>query len=260
MSNGFINITTSGSGDVSYYLREKECTGYYHSGGELLKKDILEAWERMEEQEKMGNKALGIRGRHDAQVRKNYTLSMPNELSPLACIERVREIVEQTPIKDCTYTIAVHRGLKEDVHNQHVHLLVNERNLATQKKDREMIKKSFLEQTFRPLYHSAFELEFSKGNTYEWRERIEVGLYESDRAYSRGVIEEANGIGLSVRAEQEESQSKEAAKEAKTLSFLQDLAAAMKSEKLAEQERQAQSERERAKQREQQKGRGMKPY
>lgn len=236
MSTGFINITTSGSGDVSYYLRENECIGHYHSGGELLKKDILLSWERLEEQEKFGDKTLGIRGRHDAQVRKNYTLSMPNELSPLECIERVRGIVEQTPINDCTYTIAVHRGLKEDVHNQHVHLLVNERNLVTQKKDRTMIKKSFLEQTFRPLYQAAFASEFSKGKTYEWRERIEVGLYESDRAYSREAIAEVQSVGHLTKQEQVD--------EAATLAFLQDLAAAMKSEKLAEQERQAQAERE----------------
>lgn len=222
MSKGFINISVSGSGSIDYYLREDECLGYYHSAGLLSKSAILSDWKRIEEQEKFGNKSLGIRGRHDAQVRKNYTLSMPNSLSPDLCLSRVQELVLQTSIKDCTYTIAVHRGVKDGIANQHVHLLVNERNLRTLKKDREMIKKRWLEETFRPAYQSVFKEEFSLGKEVGYRERIAVSLYESDRALSRSTIEEVSSLSLSNSREK-----------VSTLSFLEDFAKALAKDKAA---------------------------
>lgn len=193
MSKGFINISTSSKSDISYYLRDGECIDYYHSHkkdshSSITKGEILDIWKTIGKNEIEGNKSLGIRGRHDAQVRKNYTLSMPNSLSSRECIEKVKHLVEQTPIKNCTYTIAVHKGEKDGVVNRHVHLLVNERNLETMKKDRQMINKVFLEQSFRPLYEKAFEQEFSKGKDLEKRERIEVGLYSADRAKARRGI------------------------------------------------------------------------
>lgn len=203
MSKGFINITTSGQGDVSYYLREKECIGYKHSKGDLTKDEILKEWKNLEQNEKLGNKSLGIRGRHDAQVRKTYVLSMPNQISPQDCINRVEKVISQTGIKNCSYTVVVHRGEKDGVKNQHVHLLVNERNLETMKKDREMIKRDWLEKTFRPTYQKEFAKEFEQGADLPSRDRIAVGLYESDRDYAREVIKEVASVS------QEASMSKD---------------------------------------------------
>lgn len=204
MSKGFINVSTSHTGDISYYLREGECIGYYHKDSVISKEEILSAWKTIGKNEIEGNKSLGIRGRHDAQVRKNYTLSMPNSLSAKDCIEKVKSLVIQTPIKDCTYTIAVHKGEKDGIENRHVHLLVNERNVHTMKKDREMINKVFLEKSFRPLYEKTFESEFSKGRAVEKRERIEVGLYSADRAKARrGIVEYQRTADFYKRQEQE---------------------------------------------------------
>lgn len=220
MSQGFINISVSGSGSIGYYLREEECIAYYHSQGLLSKSAILLDWQRIESDEKFGNKSLGIRGRHDAQVRKNYTLSMPNELSAAECLHRVQKLVDETGIKNCTYTIAVHRGAKDGIENQHVHLLVNERDLRTLKKDREMIKKRWLEHTFRPAYQSVFKEEFSLGKEVGYRERISVSLYESDRAFSRSTIEELSSLSLSNSREK-----------VSTLSFLENFAKALAKDK-----------------------------
>ena len=187
MAKGFTNVTHSGNGGVAYYLREGECLAYRHSKG-YNKEEILKHWQDIEKNEKLGNKDLGIQGRYDARVRTNYILSMPNSLSPNECIDRVQSIIDKTPIKDCVYTTVVHKGEKDGITNQHVHLLVNERILSTQKKDRQMIRKEWLEKSFKPTYEKEFKQEFEAGKTVAPRERINQGLFEADRKASRQGI------------------------------------------------------------------------
>ena len=187
MSKGFTKVSHSGNGNVAYYLREGECIAFKHPQG-YNKEAILQHWEEIEKNEKLGNKDLGIRGRHDARVRTNYILSMPNSLSPNECINRVQSIIDKTPIKDCVYTTVVHKGEKDGITNQHVHLLVNERLLSTQKKDREMQRKEWLDKSFKSLYEKEFKVEFSEGQTVAPRERINQGLFEADRKASRQGI------------------------------------------------------------------------
>ena len=187
MSKGFTKVSHSGNGNVAYYLREGECMAFKHPQG-YNKESILQHWEEIEKNEKLGNKDFGIRGRHDARVRTNYILSMPNSLSPNECIDRVQSIIDKTPIKDCIYTTVVHKGEKDGITNQHVHLLVNERLLSTQKKDREMQRKEWLEKSFKSLYEKEFKVEFSEGQTVAPRERINQGLFEADRKMSRQGI------------------------------------------------------------------------
>lgn len=187
MSKGFAKVSHSGNGNVAYYLREGECLAFKHPKS-YDKETILQHWQEIEKNEKLGNKDLGIRGRHDARVRTNYILSMPNSLSPNECIERVQSIIDKTPIKDCIYTTVVHKGEKDGITNQHVHLLVNERILSTQKKDREMQRKEWLDKSFKRLYEQEFKVEFSQGQTVAPRERINQGLFEADRKASRQGI------------------------------------------------------------------------
>lgn len=204
MAIGFMNATTSGSGDVGYYLREKECTRFVHSSGDLSRSEVLKSWRTIEENEKLGNKELGIRGRHDAQVRKNYVLTMPNVLNDKECTDRVKRIIEKTPIKNCTWTICVHKGEKDGITNKHVHLLVNERNLQSMKKDREMIKKVFLVKELRPTYEQEFKHEFEQSKNLNRRERIKTPLYEADRTFARETIKESENI---ARKETENQQT-----------------------------------------------------
>lgn len=193
MAKGFINITVSGNGDVSYYGREKECL-HILSSSKLSrdKTQLVKDWKQIEQVEKSGDKTLGIRGRHDAQVRKNYTLSLPNELSAEVAAQRIQKIVEQTPIKDCTYSIFIHRGAKNGIVNLHAHLIVNERNLDTQKKDRSMIKQAFLEKSFRPLFSAEFLKERQEGKEYESRDRIAETFFHADLGYSQQSIQSLN--------------------------------------------------------------------
>ena len=187
MSKGFAKVSHSGNGNVAYYLREGECMAFKHPQG-YNKEAILQHWQEIEKHEKLGNKDLGIRGRHDARVRTNYILSMPNSISPQDCLDRVQSIIDKTPIKDCIYTTIVHKGEKDGITNQHVHLLVNERILSTQKKDREMQRKEWLDKSFKNLYEKEFKIEFSEGQTVAPRERINQGLFEADRKASRQGI------------------------------------------------------------------------
>jgi MobA/MobL family len=192
MASGFVSVSHSGSGRVDYYLREGECLEFKHSNGLLDLSEIKNHWQEIEKNEKIGNKDLNIRGRHDARVRTNYILSMPNELQAKDCIDRTEHLIKQTPIKDCTYTIVVHKGEKDGITNQHVHLLVNERNLTTMKKDREMQRKEWLEKEFRPMFAKEFSAERSQGKTYEKRERIETALYQADTQLARQAIASQN--------------------------------------------------------------------
>lgn len=188
MSKGFINVSVRQNGDISYYLREKECVHFLSSKNLSFEKEELKnQWLEIENLEKLGSESLGIRGRHDARVCKSYILSMPNELSPEECSNRVQNIINQTCIKDCTWTIVVHQGKKEGITNQHVHLLVNERNLETMKKDREMVKKSFLSD-FKKVYQKEFDKEFSEGRKTVARGRVETGLFWANPDLAREII------------------------------------------------------------------------
>ena len=191
MAKGNIQASRSHGGNVGYYLREDECEAYLHSAHPLMEKeDVLRSWKRIEHDEIKGNKALGIRGRHDAQVRTNYMMTMPNDLSALHIIERVKEIIEKTPIKDCTYTICVHGGRHGEVaENKHVHLLVNERSLVTGKKIRELSQKPFLEK-LKGIYRQEFALELSQGKEVATRERIDTSLWKASPALARELCVE----------------------------------------------------------------------
>ena len=186
MAKGNIQASRSHGGGMEYYLREKECTAYRHSDKWAIdKKAVLEQWKQIERNEIKGNRELGIRGRHDAQVRTNYMLMMPNELSAQECIDRVQSIIDETPIKDCVYTICVHGGRQGEVeHNQHVHLLVNERSKVTGKKDRELSQKAFLEK-LKTIYRKEFAVEFARGREVAPRERIDASLWKASPVLAR---------------------------------------------------------------------------
>ncbi len=203
MAKGFINISHSQNGSVDYYAREKECTYILSSKNLSFDKDnLLKDWLRIEQKEKLGDKAMGIRGRHDARVRTNYILSLPNELSPQAGAERIKNIIDQTPIAQCSYSVFIHKGEKNGIINQHAHLIVNERFLDNHKKDREMQRKEFLEKTFRPLFEQEFAPERIKNVSYDKRDRIENIFYYSDENRAKKGIEETNLQSVEKKAKQ----------------------------------------------------------
>lgn len=228
MAKGFINVSTSGSGDVSYYLRESECLHVQSSANLSAERaELLEQWKQLERQEKLGSKELGIRGRHDAQVRKNYTLSLPNELSAKEAATRIEAMLKETPIQDCSYSICIHRGEKDGVRNLHAHVLVNERNLKTMKKDRQMIKKAFLEKEFRPKFEQAFAAERALGKDLVSRERIEPALFQSSPEVARELLRTYQEQARPVQKEPSLAElfsAYAAASEAKQAEKLKDLA------------------------------------
>jgi len=204
MSKGFVNVSIRYNGNIGYYLREKECT-YILSSENLSssseKEELKNQWLEIEKIEKLGSKDLGIRGRYDAVVYRSYILSMPNQLTAEECANRVKNIIEKTVIKDCTWTIAVHRGEKEGITNQHVHLLVNERNIKTLKKDREIIKKSFLND-FKKIYQQEFKEEFSVGKEVSPRGRIETNLFWTNSDLAREIIAQQQQSHISEKNRQ----------------------------------------------------------
>lgn len=207
MASGFC-MASIGSGGAGYYLREGECIDFKHSNQMLGSRDlIMKDWDRIARDEINGNKELGIRGRHDAQVRKTYMFTVPNELTPKESIERIDNLIQKTPIKDCTYTICFHRGERDGIDNKHIHVMVNERNLKTMKKDRTMVKPEFLAKEIKPLYQEAFAKEFMLAPQIKGqRERIHMALYKSDESYARQEINAQKEIVPSVSASLSDAQ------------------------------------------------------
>ena len=188
MASGFCNVSATGGGDIGYYLREGECLEVRHHLKNLDSSAIKAEWKQIEANEIYGNKELGIRGRHDAQVRKNYIFSVPNELKPTEAMDRLEKLVASTPIKDCAWTMAYHAGEREGITNRHVHLLVNERSKVTLKKDRSMQKREFLANEIKPGFASIFSAERAMGRDYEKRERIDIENYKADEGMARSSI------------------------------------------------------------------------
>jgi hypothetical protein len=188
MATGFCNVSATGGGDVGYYLREGECLEVRHHVFGKSPKEIKSEWKEIADNEIYGNKDLGIRGRHDAQVRKNYIFSVPNELKPSEALDRLEKLVASTPIKDCAWTMAYHAGEREGITNRHVHLLVNERSKVTMKKDRSMQKREFLANEIKPTFVSLFAAERAMGKTYEKRERLDIENYKADERLARSSI------------------------------------------------------------------------
>ncbi len=190
MAKGFLGVSHAGNGSVDYYGRDNECLGWRHYDRDVQTfDDVKETWRQIEQNEKLGNKDLGIRGRHDARVRTNYILSLPNNLSPKECADRVEKVIQKTGIKNCPYTMFLHRGEKDGIKNFHMHLIVNERDLTTGKKDREQNKKTFIQDVLKPLYQKEFSVEFEKAPNYALRERIPMELYQSDTREAKKVLE-----------------------------------------------------------------------
>jgi len=189
-----MNISRSRTGDVRYYLRENECLAFYNSNELQDKHSIISEWKFIEQNEKFGNKELGIRGRHDARVRTNITIPMPNHYTAEMCLQKTKEIIAQTPIKNCHYTVAVHRGEGGEVaKNLHVHLIINERNKITRKKDRELNHREFPEKLCEQV-RAAVGHDF-KGETKtvsqlknEKIERIPMALWKASPTLARESI------------------------------------------------------------------------
>lgn len=192
MSKGFINIKHYSNANVEYYFNHKDILDFKHSTELKDKVEVIEHWKRVEKQEKYGDKTLGIRGRHDARVRTNYTMSMPNSLSSSECIEKVLNIIKQTSILNCVYTLIVFKKVEEQVINQYVILIVNSRDISNNKKDRVIQRKEWLLHYFLPLYQKEFEKEFMEGEERVKRERIHQVLFDSDRNYVRAFVEKLN--------------------------------------------------------------------
>lgn len=188
MSKGYIMASHSNSSSMDYYLRKDECIERFHSSGLKTDREIKDEWKQIVNNEKYGNKELGIRGRHDARISTNYTITLPNNLTPKENLEKLKELIKDTPIEKCTYTIVIHKGEKNGIKNSHAHLIVNERNTETMKKDREMIKKDWLKKDFQKKYENVFEKEFSQGKTTIQRNRIETYLFKADEERARAAI------------------------------------------------------------------------
>lgn len=191
MAEGFGRVS---HGDVNgeYYGRDKECLQALDSEGIAETLTITTKWQAISSDEKLGNREKGIRGRHDARVGTNMILSMPNEYTPAQCLEAVKKIIDQTPAKDCYWSAWVHKGVKNGITNQHIHLSINERIISTGKKDRVMQKKGWFHEVFMKLYQKELEKPLKIAPKRAVRDRIPMGLVQSDPIFFQNAIKALN--------------------------------------------------------------------
>lgn len=191
MAEGFGKVS-HGSVNGEYNGRDKECLQALDSEGIADTLVITQKWKNITSDEILGNREKGIRGRHDARVGTNMILSMPNEWTPAQCLESVKNIIDQTPAKDCYWSAWVHKGVKNGITNQHIHLSINERIISTGKKDRVMQKKGWFHDVFMNLYRQELEESLKKAPKRVVRERVSMELVQSDPFLFQNAIRALN--------------------------------------------------------------------
>ena len=189
MAAGTAYITTAGNGNVQYYVRDGETVLYYSNVGDT-KEEIVHEFKEIEYVDKFGSKELGIKGRQDARVRTNIMLTLPNDMDNEKCLQHIKNVIDKTPIKDCKYIISIHKGEKGEVkQNKHVHIIYNERNTATNKKDRRFKDKDFFKKMLVE-YKNQFGFEHVKEQEYK-RDRIKFEQWKADPDMARKIVKEA---------------------------------------------------------------------
>ena len=161
MAAGMINISSTHSTEQSvsscnYIMRPKEAILVFSTLGEE-KKAILKLVEQYSNYEKIGNRELGIRGRHDAQVMKKIIISLPNELEMEETEKKLQELLKKSGIEKYPYLVCVHRGEKDGIVNRHAHINFFQRKFIAgdSKKERLFVQKHFAE-TIRGIYQGVF--------------------------------------------------------------------------------------------------------
>lgn len=191
MAEGFGRVS-HGSVNAQYYGRDQECLLALDSKGISDTLAISEKWKNITSDEILGNREKGIRGRHDARVGTNMILSMPNGYSPAECLKTVEKIISQTPAKDCYWSAWVHKGKKNGIENQHVHLSINERIISTGKKDRIMQRKGWFQEVFMKLYREKLQETLKQAPKRAVRERASMELVQSDPFFFQSQIRALN--------------------------------------------------------------------
>ena len=171
---------------------------------------ILKQVERFSEYEKIGNRELGIRGRHDAQIMKKLIMSLPNEMEMKEVKTKLEGFLEKSGIGQFPYLACVHRGEKDGIVNRHVHINFFQRRFeaGNSNKERSFVKKTFAEEV-RGMYQEAFgfqknELErvrIPRQEFWKFKENREAirenRIREASLVSERSKIEELEtGAGL----------------------------------------------------------------
>jgi hypothetical protein len=118
---------------------------------------ILKQVERFSGYEKVGNRELGIRGRHDAQIMKKLIMSLPNDMDLKDVKAKLEAFLEKSGIGKFPYLACVHRGEKDGIVNRHVHINFFQRRFeaGNSNKERLFVKKTFAEE-IRGIYQEVF--------------------------------------------------------------------------------------------------------
>jgi len=151
---------------------------------EILTPDESPAWAR--NREDLWNKAEAAEQRYDARVCREFTVSLPLEMSHTHKIEMVRSFVrENFTRKGLIADIAYHNFTGRESHNPHCHIMITTRPLKGGKfdnKDRDLDKKDAL-QHWRKSYMEI-------GNRHLEREGYNVRI-TTESLETRGITNRA---------------------------------------------------------------------
>ena len=204
MAAGTAYITTAGNGNVGYYVREGEAVLIYSNLGET-KEEIVHEFKEIEYLDRYGRKDLKIKGRQDARVRTNIMLTLPNDMDNEKCMQHVKNIINKTPIKDCKYIISIHKGESGEVkQNKHVHIIYNERNTKTNKKDRRFKDHDYFKKLLVE-YKNQFGFKHVEEVEYK-RDRIKMEQWKSDPDLANKIVK-TDKIKFKILKHQDETKT-----------------------------------------------------
>lgn len=160
MAAGMINISSTNTvaqtaASCKYIMRPAEAVLVMTTIGGI--EPILKQVERFSGYEKVGNRELGIRGRHDAQIMKKLIMSLPNDMDLKDVKAKLEAFLEKSGIGKFPYLACVHRGEKDGIVNRHVHINFFQRRFeaGNSNKERLFVKKTFAEE-IRGIYQEVF--------------------------------------------------------------------------------------------------------
>ena len=159
---------------VGYLLRKDECImAFTDSTG--TRDEIKKRWKDIADRE--------LSKRVDARMQSRLVIPLPNDVDLKAFREEFGNYFGKLALRNHTWLVTVHKGESGDVErNLHGHLVYNDRDLVTGKKNRDLMSKEFL-QAVKGQYERFLE---SQGYTIEprqgkGRERLSRAVYEAKR-------------------------------------------------------------------------------
>jgi hypothetical protein len=172
---------------INYYGREKECIAILVNDSKNSLLELQEKWTAIEQFEKSI--------RYDAKVFTSLILQLPNVWSKDEALQKISYFLSTGKVKEQEYAAFIHKGEQGEVaKNFHCHLIYNERDKRTRKKNRTMSKLGFQKDLVKDFQKTYGQDILEKLENIPKVERIDMALWKANPAQARSVKQELRKI------------------------------------------------------------------